>query len=81
METPLALKGTLISCDGGHVLYELTSDVFRGGVMEVDQFNPVDPKAQTPCDGAAMEPCPHCGQPWVHHHAGGTTVNFKGARP
>lgn len=66
MTIPGIPLGTVVTCETGHSLYRVVSDLDVDARPDLDDLVRLDGRAAAPAETAIMNThCPHCGSRWA----------------
>lgn len=64
-EKPYAVEDDIITCERGHPLYRLVSDVFKGAPLRAVEVERLDPRVEIPMRRSIIRGVCHCGARWI----------------
>lgn len=76
---PIARAGEVITCENGHPIYEMTTDVFLDNTVFPSQVKPANPLVDEPFVHDEINiPCPECGAAFsMTNKHGGVRFHFS----
>jgi hypothetical protein len=77
--TLFAQENDIITCEGGHPLYRIKSDIPRQtAVLRSENFERIDEQMPEPIKNTLIEPkCQRCGTRWFKEELGFPRIHFE----